>query len=281
MAEPQMQESYLDLGGSFLQDLPSSIKRYPYEGERSFLRIFDLELSHRELSGYGNNDFMLFQMSRDTIDSMFDSKKEPNTTFTKNCSSFDLNEQLVLIKMPSVEHSSALSVVDDAINAALLPMGLFGRLQKYPSATVRGTMKGKQADHGWGPKRPPPGFERRPAVALEVAWSESDAKLNSDVRFWLNPADGNAKICLTLRVNKHEPAIRIEQWRLQNEKIHRFQTIRVTKVKEQIHVTGHPLILPFEDLFLRPTSTPAERDIEITQQALEQVGESLWELQGF
>ncbi|KAJ5467326.1 hypothetical protein N7475_005078 [Penicillium sp. IBT 31633x] len=183
--------------------------------------------------------------------------------------------------MPSAEHSSAIGAVDETIMAALQPMGLFGRLHKYSGTTIQGQMRGKQPDHGWGPKRPPPGYPRRPSVVLEVAWSESDSKLNSDIRFWLNPAEGNARTCLTLRVDKHKPAIRIEQWRLQNRRPHRLQIIRVTKMPDQISVTNHPLIIPFEHLFLRPPSIPAERDIEISQQALQEIAETIWDIQGF
>ncbi|KAJ9490257.1 hypothetical protein VN97_g2985 [Penicillium thymicola] len=204
-----------------------------------------------------------------------------STTLTKNCSSFDLNEELILIKMPSHEHSSATSAVDHAIVAALLPMGLFSSVNAYPGATIQGQKRGKQPDHGWGSRRPPSGYERTPSVILEVAWSESDSKLNSDVRFWLDPADGNAKTCLTLRVDKRQPTIRIENWRLQNGRPYRVQMIQVTKVSNRITVTNHPLIIPFEDLFLRPSSIPAERDIEISLQALEDIAAKIWEVQRF
>ncbi|KAJ5196061.1 hypothetical protein N7449_006540 [Penicillium cf. viridicatum] len=280
MAEPETQNGYLDVGGSFLKDLPNSIERCLYEGEGSFLRIFNLKLNPHESSGHEKSDFILFHTSREMIETLLNPENE-STTLSKNCSSFDLDEELILIKMPSPEHSSAIGAVDDAITAALLPMGLFGHLHKYPNTTIQGGTRGKQPDQGWGSRRPPRGFEKRPSVVLEVAWSESDSKLNSDVRFWLDPANGNARICLTLRVDKREPAIRIENWRLQNGRPHRVQMIRVTKVSNQITVTNDPLIIPFEDLFLRPPSIPAERHIEISQQALELIADKIWDFQGF
>lgn len=278
MAGSEIEKGNLELGRSFLKELPSSIKTYAYEGKSSFLQIFNLELDRCE--GREQNDFILFYMSCETIEALFNSNND-TTALTRNCSSYDLDEQLVLIKIPSTEHSAAIGAVDDAITEALLPMGLFGRLHKYQNATIRGTMRGKQPDHGWGPRRPPAGYPKRPSVVLEVAWSESDAKLNSDVRFWLNPADGNARICLTLRVRKHEPAIRIENWGLENGRIHRFQSIQMTKVSNQIRIVNHPLIISFEDMFLRPPSIPAERDIEISQQALQEIAETIWDIQGF
>lgn len=280
MAELEPKESHLDLGGSFLKDLPSSIDRYPYEGESSFLQVFNAKLDHSGSSGGEGNDLILFHMSREMIETLFDPSNEP-TTLTRNCTSFDLNEQLILIKMPSPECGCASGAVDDAIMAALLPMGLYDRLHKYHGTTIRGGTRGKEPDCGWGPRRPPPGYRRRPSIVLEVAWSEADSKLNSDIRFWLDPAGGNARVCLTLRVDKHEPAIRIEKWSLQNGRPHRFQIIGVTKVSDQIRVTDHPLIIAFGDLFLRAPSIPAEKDIEISQEALQVMAEKIWDMQGF
>ncbi|KAJ5332976.1 uncharacterized protein N7506_006759 [Penicillium brevicompactum] len=120
----------------------------------------------------------------------------------------------------------------------------------------------------WGPGEIPPRHPKRQSVVLKIAQSDSDAldsdaKLNSDVRFWLNPDDGDARICLTIRVGIHTPAIRIEKWRIQNQngRLHRLQTVQVTRVSGQTRVSDHPLVLPFEDLFLGPPSTPKRREI--------------------
>lgn len=44
-------------------------------------------------------------------------------------------------------------------------------------------------------------------VVLEVAVSESKAKLERDVEFWLDPARGNANIALTLEAARKKPVI--------------------------------------------------------------------------
>ena len=117
------------------------------------------------------------------------------------------------------------------------------------------------------------------AFTLEVAYSESDSKLNSDVRFWLNPGDGNANICLTLRINRSRPEIRIEKWERQNNKAHRSQVIWVTKQRGQLNVTGHPLLIPFESLFRYQSTCPREKDLEISQQQLEKIARKIWNKQ--
>ncbi|KAJ5834752.1 hypothetical protein N7447_000778 [Penicillium robsamsonii] len=274
MAGIDTRDDYLELGGSFLKDLPPSIKRYPYEGADSFFHILNLLPS-----GHDRTEFALFHASRETIEHLFSPINE-GTTITSHCSSYDLTEELFLVKMPSTGHSVASGAVNLAITEPLRPMGLFNSLHRYGNGTVKGRDKGKEGDHGWGPRRPPPRYAKRPSVALEVAYSGSDSKLNSDVRFWLNPDDGNAKICLTLQIDSVKPRIRIEKWQLQNGRPHRSQIIWITKVSNQMGVTNHPLVIPFEDLFLRPPSTPAERDIQISKEALEDVADKIWDMQG-
>ncbi|KAJ5514397.1 hypothetical protein N7463_003949 [Penicillium fimorum] len=274
MAGTETKDDYLELGGSFLKDLPQSIKRYPYEGADSFFRTLN-----SPSSGHDRTEFALFHASRATIEHLFSPINE-ETTIISYCSSYDLTEELFLAKMPSLGHTTASSALDFAIAQFLQPMGLSNSLHKYAGGTITGRDRGKEGDHGWGPRRPPPGYPKRPSVALEVAYSESDSKLNSDVRFWLNPDDGNAKICLTLRIDRAKTRICIEKWQPQNGRPHRSQIIWITKVSNQISVTNHPLVIPFEDLFLRLPFTPTERDIEVSKEALEDIADKIWDMQG-
>ncbi|CDM29395.1 unnamed protein product [Penicillium roqueforti FM164] len=142
-------------------------------------------------------------------------------------------------------------------------------------------VRAKAPDYDWGPKRAPPGQRISPSVALEVAFSESDAKLNSDVRFWLNPDDGNAKGCLTLTIERSRPEIRIENWEKKENRCHRSQVTWVTRKGTRTHVTHHPLIIPFESLFLRQSSRPEEKDLAIPEQRLQIIAETIWEVQGW
>lgn len=85
--------------------------------------------------------------------------------------------------------------MDTLIRQKLLPMGLYNAVHGFPGVTIIGktSHRGKQPDYGWGPKRPPhqsrPAEPKKPPVALEVAYIESDEKLNLDVRYWLSPTD--------------------------------------------------------------------------------------------
>ncbi|KAJ6144927.1 hypothetical protein N7470_008822 [Penicillium chermesinum] len=126
-----------------------------------------------------------------------------------------------------------------------------------------------------------------PTVALEVAVTEDDKKLNSDVRYWLSPNDGNANLCLTLRINPINNEIRMESWarkdnndNKQRARIDRTQVIYVHSTQEgRPIVTGDlPFRIPFESLMLRPidAQTAAEQDIIFSQADLEEAARSIW-----
>ncbi|KGO71674.1 hypothetical protein PITC_026870 [Penicillium italicum] len=270
----------LDVDATFLKDLPPSIRRYTYHGEQQFFDIFKFEFPRFKASPNDTSEFILFHASKETIETLFNPSNE-ETPIAKLCTSFDTKEELFLITMISNAHSAASHAVNTMILHSLLPMGLSLSLRGYPGATVTGNDRGKQPDYGWGPRRRPPGRPDSPCVALEVAYSDSDSKLNSDVRFWLNPDEGNANICLTLRIHKSLPEIRIEKWKRQEDRIYPSQATYITRSGNQFNVTNHPFTIPFESLFCRPLSIHKEKDIELSQGQLEEIARMIWDAQGW
>lgn len=82
--------------------------------------------------------------------------------------------------------------------------------------------------------------------------SESHAKLNSDIEFWLEQSRGETEI-LTLRVNRRTPVITIDKWELQDARTHNVNHITVSKRDNgHVIVQGHPLVIEFRNLFCRP-----------------------------
>ncbi|KAJ5689611.1 hypothetical protein N7462_004003 [Penicillium macrosclerotiorum] len=265
------QGSYnLSLDGPFLEDLPPVIKRYTYKGKEQFYNILKAETDLSEASTE-SSEFVLFRANKKTIETLLGPVTE-DTDIAQFCSSFDTSEQLFLVSMPLGPHNEAISQMSILIRQALSPMGLDYALKEYPGLTVEGEDRGKVPDYGWGPKRRACG----PSVALEVAYSESDSKLNSDVRFWLHPDYGKADLCLTLRMNKSQPEVRIEKWERQNNRTHRSQVIWMIRNQGEVTTIGHPLIIPFDALFHRVPDFPREKDLEISEQHLRALAESIW-----
>ena len=108
------------------------------------------------------------------------------------------------------------------------------RIRDYRLQTVKRDGKGKVPDAAWGPRRSPRGIPKSPTVVLEVAVSETDKKLQSDIRFWLN--DGNARSCLTARVTRNTPEIRLERWELNYGNARSCLTARVIRDTPEIRL---------------------------------------------
>ncbi|KAJ5801706.1 uncharacterized protein N7518_003774 [Penicillium psychrosexuale] len=102
-------------------------------------------------------------------------------------------------------------------------------VQGFPGVTITVGNRGKQPDYGWGGPPHPPDYGRKPTVVLEVAVSESKAKLERDVEFWLDPS-----------------------------------------------VLDSPLIIPFEILMRRPSSSPLKTNVSIGMQDLKGIAEGIF-----
>ncbi|KAJ5794391.1 Glutathione S-transferase/chloride channel C-terminal [Penicillium paradoxum] len=262
----------LDFDGTFLESLPPSITRHTYYNEEQLFDTLEYEFARFEAS------------STEASSSFSMQAKIPSKPFSiRQTKKVLFPNFLFLIRMPLTPHGAATTVVHTMLTHSLIPMGLSLSLQGYPGVTVRGGSRGKQPDHGWAPKRRARGAFNSPSVVLEVAYSESDAKLKSDVRFWLNPNECRANLCLTLRIHKSRREIRIESWTTQNNRIHRSHVTYITKKGRHtnVSVTHHPFTIPFESLFCHRPSRPGEKDIEFSQIQLEEIADSIWQAQGW
>ena len=262
---------------AWLGELSPNIKRYQYEQKKKLQEAMNIEY-HRLLQRDENaSEWLLFEIDEETFSRDF-LNLEDKTPW----SSFSKRESLLLVKMMTKEHGAAIGAFHDALILALAPMGLGKALQPYSSATVEGDERSKQGDNAWGPIRAPRGHNRDwPTVVLEVAVSENQPKLQSDVRFWLRDGRGKVKIVFTLRVDRENQRIIIEKWVLMNERVHREAQVTVSRNKNgHVHVANAPLTIEFESLFLRNADAPREQDIEFSEADLVEMADTIWTAQG-
>ena len=262
---------------TWLGELSPSIKRYRYEQKKQLQEVFDIEYNRLLQREKNSSEWLLFEIDEETFSHDF-LNLEDETSW----SSFSKPESLLLIKMMTKEHSAAIGAFNNALIAALVPMGLEMALQPYPSATVESDERSKQGDNAWGPIRAPRGHDRDwPTVVLEVAVSENQSKLQSDVRFWLRDGRGKVKIVFTLRVDRESPRIVIEKWVLKDERVHRDGQVTISRHNNgHVHVANAPLTIEFESLFLRSAEVPRERDIEFPEATLIKLADAIWTAQG-
>lgn len=141
----------------------------------------------------------------------------------------------------------------------------------------------KRADQSFKPKDLPEGrSEFWPALVIETGWSESKQKLQDDASWFLRESAGDVKVAVTIEIHQEIPEIVIEKWEPKlNPTSPRIgvqstlaQHIAISKTKGRpastTTVEGAPLVIPFEDLFLRPPR-PGEGNIKFTHQDLRDV----------
>lgn len=198
-------------------------------------------------------------------------------------SSYSTSEQALLIKMRTPEHAHSAGAFNKALMKAVQPMGLIDALRYLQDVTCQEEDRQQAPDHAWGPRRLPHGRSRKwPTVVLEIAVSEAQSKLQSDVRFWLGQPD--VKVALTLAVDRKKPAITIAKWEVVDGRQRRTQDIRIWKRNKHgrdIFVSDDPLEIGFEKLFLRPPESPREGDVRVGRQELIDLATEIWEEQEF
>lgn len=89
------------------------------------------------------------------------------------------------------------------------------------------------------------------------------------------------KIALILCIERQKPELAIEKWvRSSTGKPRCEQRVVVKKFDDNIIVRGSPLKIEFENLFLRESHEPEERDI-FEDEELKYLAGQVWQRQGF
>jgi hypothetical protein len=226
-------------------------------------------------------EYIIFSIDTATHDRDFlDPNIEPNLSIR---TTFDQTLNSLAVKMLLHEHEELSAALNTAIIKVLIPMGLEKSIYHYGGTTIRVANGSKQADMAWGPRRPPPGSHRRPTVIVEAAISETYTKLLHDIREWLDPNSGRAKVVLAIKADRRKPRITIQRWEYDytKEAAEIVQDVEIIENSEgdKVTVTGGPLLIPFLFLFLRPAEPPKEDDILIDGDELEEFAQLIWEIQ--
>lgn len=192
--------------------------------------------------------------------------------------------ETLIIKVPTNEHETATRLIDDAVNFEIRSMNV-RNMEFTPrgSATSTGpTGAKKEADASrinltLRPQNLWPHF------VIESGVSESTARLRADAAWWFSNSNGEVKLVLLIKVNRHSRVITIEKWdRHQTRptrtnpspwKPRRLRTVElnmgVTPKTCAVQVpsgtaTGPALTLEFELLVGRPPVPPLEKNVEFT-----------------
>ncbi|GFF55143.1 hypothetical protein IFM58399_09999 [Aspergillus lentulus] len=265
-----------------LEGLPPTVNIYPWEGPDHFQSIVDSELHQfKDPQCSSPCDWIVFSNVSETI---FEREFEEETDLSKQWKSYNCSRQLLFVEIAksTSEHTEATQTFNYILKEAVDRMGLSTALKNFSGTKVRGDDLAKVPDNGWGPRRPPAGRSRKwPTVVLEVGVSQRKAKLQEDARFWLEESEGDVKISLAISVNRRIPEIVLEKWKVSNGKAAMAQKVMVWRHNEDTLFDNEPLIVEFEDLFLREPDIPREVNFELDKGNLRRLAENIWLEQGF
>ncbi|RMZ76861.1 hypothetical protein DV738_g4694, partial [Chaetothyriales sp. CBS 135597] len=192
-----------------------------------------------------------------------------------------MDENLLIVKFPTAKHEGAHGDLMDMIKWKIMPMGISKRECKFVGATkYYGRRSSKEADSAFRPKSLRPDDADWPTIVLESGLSESLPRLRLDAAWWLTESQGQVKTVIVISVKPATPIIHVEKWELAprpQPTARASSTFNLppppdpTQIQqitlEPNTVTGAPLILEFEKLFLR-LAVPPESDITFSAQEL-------------
>src|ERR1700722_11501825 len=205
---------------------------------------------------------------------------------------------LLIVKVPTVEHETAHISLSDEVNHKLEGMGLpRPSLWGCGSTTYHRSGSSKEGDSTYKPRC----RTRRddwPVLVFEAGVSETLAKLRTDAQWWLNSPGGVVKIAIVISIVRRTKRLLIEKWCLQPPTpaapVTRANAPVPTKIQEltiiqnppippprgtipTYAVTGAPLILEFEKLLLR-APVPPEGDVIFTAMDLQAWAGDFWSM---
>lgn len=210
---------------------------------------------------------------------------------------YHTDTNILIVKVPTAEHEHVHILFADAVNEKLERMGLPRRSMIGGGATrYDGFSSKKEGDSSLRPKWCRAGKRHWPTLVFEAGVSESRAELRTDAEWWLRNSSGEVKIVIIILIRPAQKSIWIEKWCLQPHppvapttranppiatKIQELSIIQNLSIPTPADstttyaVTGAPLILEFEKLYLRAPVLP-EGDVIFTAADLQALADEFW-----
>jgi len=192
--------------------------------------------------------------------------------------------------MPLPVYEMAHLYLYDEIRHLIDRMGLRNAVRPTGSSTYKGTgSKMKEGDGGIRPDPPRWAGDHFPTLVIETGSSESLRLLHRDKDWWFDNSppgqpEGDVRIVLLIKVDRRRQRILLEQWyRGQQSPFHIVVFMphpnRPLSLYDASHwvVESAPMIIPFEDVFLRLPIRPRERNLVLTGKFFISLGMHCWQ----
>jgi hypothetical protein len=256
-----------------------------FVGIAKMRKAIDLQ-SIRLQEGVSNQQYLVFQPVTEVDLAKMDRIRHTIGKHTRMTHYID-TDLLIVKLMPSAKHQLAQLSFGIELVDKVRGMGMSHReLCPFGGTRYLGNISSKEGDSSYKP----PSRENVtdwPTIVFEAGLSESLQHLRSDARWWLENSGGDVKIVVLISIKPADKRLQIEKWELApslNQRVTRAHPTPNAQIPAQIQeitimpnnvITGSPLVLEFQKIFLRPSVLP-ESDIIFTAADLSGWADAFW-----
>ncbi|ODM16912.1 hypothetical protein SI65_07877 [Aspergillus cristatus] len=192
----------------------------------------------------------------------------------------------LVIKLVHHAHEVARSLISREIDIAADRMSIVNGLVPDGSKRVASGQYTKEPASSWRPATLPPSRDAKwPSLVVECGDLKSITRLRIEAEWWLAKSQGDVKVAIVLIVWPTWSGILLEKWVPDpngdsNSNDSATGTAKcIQKIGLQckarntasVEISGGSLRLGFEEVFLRAPSSPRERDIIVSEEALKSI----------
>lgn len=259
------------LHNGILRGLPATTRVYPYKGRQDFLDIIH--------SDEHTIEFAVFVgIKEDLFNGVF---HDFSLDFYRFVKAYDSTNSTLLVKMPARVHAQAgmgfRQIIFDSLSSRNRKS-----LVDFGTVDLNINNRTRKPDQGLGPlNRPTVHDQDWPSLVIEVAFSESRTKLDSDARLWLTGTHNQVNTVITIAITKTRlQTITISKWTLSpnDGQPHCAHQVIIQKTSAQDktpNVRNAPLGIGFDEIFCRSPQSP-ETDIILDAVTLGEFATTVW-----
>lgn len=257
----------------FLACLPRDTGQHAYSGLAQMDKIISAELNR--CNHEQGSQFIVFT---GVSPAQFDEEIVSRQKWPKD---YKPSLETLIIKMPQMPHEVAIQFLAARIAIKANKMGVTREIMATGQSEIRAPDRVKASAASYRP-RFRPRANKWPTVAIEVAWSESREKVQRDVEWWLNAAEGRVQQAISVDIKRGgNNTIYITAWeRHSNPEARAVQNLSIHREGQAgPYVVGGKLTIPFEHFLLRkPNRETGENDWIFEESELLEMAEEVWEV---
>ncbi|KAH8690801.1 hypothetical protein BGW36DRAFT_257434, partial [Talaromyces proteolyticus] len=272
--------------------LSANTKKFEYQDKRHFYSIqLEVYKQFAADSSRSSSQYIIFsKVNQDVLQDLIDDDDLTEVDdlteiddFTFPIESYFPVLETIVIKMTTEAHYNAQENFNRVLIAKLHEMNGLDKKITFVRK-VETEKRTKEPDKAYRPITLPTNRTRQwPTLTLEIGYSEPRWKLAKDAHWWLTESIGAVKTVVTAKIEQKRRSIEFEKWVMEDDNDHIIPKMTYHSVlsketdEKPIQITNSdPLVVDFQQLFLRPAAANIEKDIIFSKDDLEEIATAVW-----